>query len=150
MFDSIKNIIGDIASGAIKDQRIALSQEQLTALDSEAKVLASELSEAQRKVSALEQENANLKTQLQRLQPAGALLKETADVLQFFFDQGHDLSIEQIAQRFRFKMSVAEYYFDDLMKRRFVRQTRVGSDNSSGAFGLTHEGREYVMQNRTS
>ena len=33
MFDTIKSIIGDIASGAVKDQRIALSQEQLGALD---------------------------------------------------------------------------------------------------------------------
>ena len=33
MFDTIKSIIGDIATGAIKDQRIALSAEQLAALD---------------------------------------------------------------------------------------------------------------------
>ena|SRR6266513_1560090 len=33
MFETIKGIIGDIAAGAIKDQRILLSQEQLTALD---------------------------------------------------------------------------------------------------------------------
>jgi hypothetical protein len=33
MFDTIKSIVGDIASGAVKDQRIQLSQEQLAALD---------------------------------------------------------------------------------------------------------------------
>jgi uncharacterized protein with PIN domain len=33
MFETIKSIIGDIASGAVKDQRIALSHEQLSALD---------------------------------------------------------------------------------------------------------------------
>jgi hypothetical protein len=33
MFETIKGIIGDIAAGAMKDQRILLSQEQLITLD---------------------------------------------------------------------------------------------------------------------
>lgn len=49
-------------------------------------------------------------------------------------------------------MSVAEYNFDILRKRKFVQQTRMGIQTYGGSsppmFALTSEGRAYVMQHR--
>jgi hypothetical protein len=69
MFESIKGIIGDIASGAIKDQRIALSQEQLAALDAKLVSLAGELTASKARESNLATDNENLRTRIQNLQP---------------------------------------------------------------------------------
>jgi hypothetical protein len=112
-------------------------------------------------VSALDRENAQLRSKvvelnqkLQHLQPVDGILKETAGVLQFFFDQGRELSIEHIARQFQFQMSVAGFHFDILFKRKFVTQTRVGIEGYGGSspamFGLTSEGRAYVMQRRAA
>jgi uncharacterized protein with PIN domain len=60
MFDTIKAIIGDIASGAIKDQRIELSREQLSVLDSKLKGALDDN-------KTLRQRLAELEGQLQRL-----------------------------------------------------------------------------------
>ncbi len=79
MFDSIKSIIGDIASGAIKDQRIALSESQLAALDSKLKVLAEELALSKSREAKLTTENTQLRQQLERAEPVG--LQENMGVL---------------------------------------------------------------------
>ena len=54
MFDTIKSIVGDIASGAVKDQRIALSQEQLGTLDLKLKEALAQNALLTQRVSALE------------------------------------------------------------------------------------------------
>ena len=124
----------------------ALSKDVIDLLEKKLALMTEETDGLRSKASHLEVENADLKTQIQRLQPGDALPKETADVLQFFFVQGRELSIEQVAQQFQFQISVAGYHFDVLKKRRFVRQTRAITAQHSGAYGLTPEGRAYVMQ----
>jgi len=137
----------DIAKEIIRIANTAtLGKDVIDLLKEKVALLTEEIDTLRSKASSLEVENADLKASLQSLQPGDVLPKETADVLQFFFDQGHELSIEQVAQRFQFQMSVAEYHFDVLRKRRFVRPTRAISARSSGAYGLTQEGRGYVMQ----
>ena len=54
MFDTIKGIIGDIAAGAIKDQRVALSREELTALDAKLREALSENENLSQRVTELE------------------------------------------------------------------------------------------------
>jgi uncharacterized protein with PIN domain len=63
MFDTIKSIVGDIASGAVKDQRIALSHEQLSALDLK-------LKEALAQNALLAQRTRELEAQLKKYQRA--------------------------------------------------------------------------------
>jgi hypothetical protein len=140
----------DIAKDIVRIATTAtLSKDVIDLMEKKLALLTEEIASLRSKVLHLEAENASLKTQLQRLQPADALPKDTADVLQFFFDQGRDLSIEEIAQRFNFKMSVAEYHFDVLKKQGFVYQTGVDLGLSPVGFALTIGGREYVMQRRT-
>lgn len=75
MFETIKGIIGDIAGGAIKDQRIALTQEQLAALDLKLRdsleqlgVALADKAQLAKRVSELEQLVADRDAQLQNFQ----------------------------------------------------------------------------------
>jgi septal ring factor EnvC (AmiA/AmiB activator) len=150
--DIAKDIVRIANTATLSKDVIDLMEKKLAILTEEVASLARQLSDANAQIASLETENAKLKAQAHRLQPAGGLSNETADVLQFFFDQGRDLSIEHIAQKFQFQMSVAEYHFDVLFKRRFVTQTRMGIETYGGSspamFALTSEGRSYVMEHR--
>lgn len=93
MFETIKGVIGDLASGSIKDQRIALSQEQLAALDfklrdalAEATVLRQRAVESEaekatlrQRVAELEAANADLQAQLAAVQPTVAVPRSQRD-----------------------------------------------------------------------
>ena len=73
MFDTIKGIIGDIAAGAIKDQRIALSQEQLTALDAKLRDALSENARLSQRVMELEKLVADRDAKIESFQPSADL-----------------------------------------------------------------------------
>jgi hypothetical protein len=144
---------GDIAKDVVRlASTHGLSKDVIDLLEKKVSLLVDENAKLSTQVSRLEIENAQLRQQLQHFQPAGGIPKQTDDVLQFFFDHGDDLSVEEIAQKFQFQMSVAEYHFDLLRKRAFVHQTRMGFQTYGGSspamFGLTSEGRAYVMQRR--
>jgi hypothetical protein len=92
--------------------------------------------------------DANLKPQPQHVQPAGSGFKEdTLKVMDFFFQHGGELSIEQVASHLRLSKSVTEFHFDELTRRRFLRQSQAAFGNHSGYYELTSEGRKYVMEN---
>jgi hypothetical protein len=129
-----------------------LSKDVIDLLEKKTALLAEQVTALDRENAELRGEVVQLRQQLQHLQPTDGLQKETIDVLKFFFDHGHELSIEEVVQRFRFQMSVAKYHFDILFKRKFLWQSRVGFETYTGSspamFELTGAGREFVMQNR--
>jgi hypothetical protein len=129
-----------------------LGKDVIDLLEKKTALLTEQVSALDRENVQLREEVVQLRQQLQRLQPVDGILKETSDVLKCFFDQGRELSVEHVARHFQFQMSVAESHFDVLFKREFVRQTRMGSEtygrSRPAMFGLTSEGRSYVMQNR--
>jgi hypothetical protein len=81
MFDTIKGIIGDIAAGAIKDQRIQLSQEQLTALDAKLREALSENENLSQRVTELEGLVAERDAKIAQLQPSADLDPFAFDIL---------------------------------------------------------------------
>ncbi len=143
MFDSIKAVIGDIASVAIKDQRIALSQEQLAILDAKFREALEEVALLTKRVAQLETDNANLEAKLQKLRPVnGALDPQTRDILKFYFDHPDGLTSEQVARRFNLSKSAADYHVDVLFKRKFLQQLTM---SMSPLCCMSHNGREFVM-----
>jgi regulator of replication initiation timing len=68
MFDTLKSTIGDIASGAVKDQRIALSHEQLGALDLKLKDALTENSMLRSQNAVLARRVSELEAKLQRFE----------------------------------------------------------------------------------
>lgn len=109
--------------------------------------LREQLGELRLQVQSLQSENERLKAQLEALKTKVDDLKEdTVKVLRVFFNAGRNLSLEHVAQQLQLQPSVTEFHFGVLMKRRLLRQTRVGFGGGSGAFGLTHEGLKYAME----
>jgi superfamily II RNA helicase len=88
MFETIKGIIGDIAAGAIKDQRILLSQEQLIALDLKLREALSENERLSQRLKELERLVAERQRQIDQLnkatQPARDLPEESEKMLVIF------------------------------------------------------------------
>ena len=152
MFDTIKGIIGDIAAGAIKDQRIALSQEELTALDTKLRDALSENARLSQRVMELEKLVADRDATIEGLQLSANLDPFAFDILKFFFDQSRDLSAEDAAAQFSLPIGVAQFHTDSLLERRFIQQTIIGVSTEFGEqpamFAITSAGRKYVMQHR--
>lgn len=76
---------------------------------------------------------------------------KTLEVLQMFFDQPDGLPSNYIAQCLKVKESVADFYIDELLKRGFIRQTRIGisgyGGNSPPIFSIIAAGREFLIRN---
>ena len=81
MFETIKGVIGDIATGAIKDQRIALSEEQLAALDLKLRDALAENTRLSQRVIELERLVADRDAELQKLRQHDQLYEESMGVL---------------------------------------------------------------------
>ena len=121
MFDTIKGIIGDIAAGAIKDQRIALSQEQLTALDAKLREALSENENLSQRVTELEGLVAERDAKIAQLQPSADLEPTAFAILKFFFEQSLDLSTTDIAAQFSLPIGIAEFHTDSLLEHRLIQ-----------------------------
>ncbi|MDD5260920.1 MAG: hypothetical protein PHD76_03635 [Methylacidiphilales bacterium] len=152
MFDSIKGIIGDIAAGAIKDQRIALTKEQLTTLDLKLRDAISENARLSHRVIELENLVADRDAKIAQLQPVvNALDPKALEILKFFFDQSCNLSTQDIMRRFQLPMGVADYHTDTLLQRGLIQQTCFGVSSPFGEqppmSAISGEGRKYIMQN---
>jgi hypothetical protein len=152
MFDTIKGIIGDIAAGAIKDQRIALSQEQLTALDAKLREALSENENLSQRVTELEGLVAERDAKIAQLQPSADLDPFAFEILKFFFNQSRDLSTKGVATQFSMPVGVAEFHADTLRERSLIELTSRGVSTESGMcpalFAITSAGRKYVMELR--
>jgi hypothetical protein len=120
MFDTIKGIIGDIAAGVIKDQRIALSQEQLTALDAKLREALSENENLSQRVTELEGLVAERDAKIAQLQPSADLDPLAFEILKFFFNQSRDLSTKEVATQFSLPVGVAEFHADTLRQRSLI------------------------------
>ena len=148
MFEAIKGIIGDIAAGSIKDQRIALSQEQLIALNAKLEVLTGELANAhlrkaelQNRVSELQSDNANLRLQIQRHQPdAHGLTEEDIAALKFLDTAGDEVYPAQVAVALGIAKTRAVWLLDRLtgLERVWCRPVRPHS------YFITQKGRDVV------
>jgi hypothetical protein len=153
MLDTIKGIIGDIAAGAIKDQRIALSREQLNTLDAKLSDALSEVERLSRRVIELERLVAERDAKIAQLQPSADLDPSALEILRFFFNESRDLSVEEAATRFNTPIGVAQFHADTLLERGMIQQTTIGVftdeyGDSPGIFAITAVGRKYVMQHR--
>ena len=98
-------------------------------------------------MSALKAENAKLVAAIARSQ-SPELEAVTRDLLMFFFDEGDSASGHSIQQRFRLKAAVADYHIDELLRRKFITQTRLGGDSASCWYAIAGEGRDFIMKNR--
>jgi hypothetical protein len=127
-----------------------LSKDVVDLLEKKSSLLAEQVTALERENTQLKLENGQLRQQLQHLRPpSDSLDGDTRKVLQLFFEAGRELTIGQVAGHLGFQASVAEFHFDELVRRRFIDQSGVGYDNASCRYELMPEGRRYVMTHRT-
>jgi predicted transcriptional regulator len=161
MLDDARNLIGDLASGKIKDQRLALLADELTASDRK-------LADATAKLSVLEAGNKNLEEHVKQLEATihhfGLQLKtevdgrkyvsdEAAKMLELLFDSESRMTINRLAEAMGITVNVAKFHFDSLVAERLVEQAgsepqwyRVGEKQTFlSTYDLTPGGRKQVM-----
>jgi Uma2 family endonuclease len=85
-----------------------------------------------------------------KAQPEPALDQKTLDVLTLLCGSANELSPLQIAMNLRLSPEMAEKYIDELLRRRFIAQSRgagAGSGSGQTTFQVRPEGRKYVDEN---
>jgi DNA-binding transcriptional ArsR family regulator len=132
MFETIKGIIGDIAAGAIKDQRIALSQEQLTVLDARMREALEQLGASRRENTRLSQRVAELEqlvedrdAQISQLtvpgdQPRNGRRSETDEKILLLLTNGRELTARQIASQLGISLDRTEVHLAALRDAELV------------------------------
>ncbi len=152
IFSEIERLITEHGSATILRERLALAADQYAALE--------------RKLSELQSENETLRAQLKQSQEENEKLKKlipsrsgkpndfdetTHRILKIFFNQSDDVSVDQVAQQIGVEQGIVEYHFDLMREACFIIQTRVGIETFGGSsppmYGITPEGRKYVVQN---
>ena len=171
MLDDIRNLVGDMLSGKMKDAEISLTKQEsvnlrlkldglldeATNLRNERVILISKL-EAQRiELGDKDSLIANLKAQLDKRDPVADRLEDpTCEVLRFLFDSGEAMALESIMQKFLMASSVAKFHLGVLLKLKFIsfEESTVGFGMDDGfydgcpdQYAIVQKGREYVMKN---
>jgi hypothetical protein len=149
MFETIKGIIGDIAAGAIKDQRILLSQEQLIALDLKLREALSENERLSQRLKELERLVAERQRQIDQLnkatQPARDLPEESEKMLVMFANSSRGITSDKVIVHMGFSQAKGDHYFDQLLKRKFVH-TSTGQMGVGWFYHATSAGRDYLAR----
>ena len=161
MLDDARNLIGDLASGKIKDQRLALLADELTA--SERK-----LADATAQLALLEAENKTLKENVKQLESTshhfGLQMKtdvegrkfvsdQAQQMLEALFDSDSPLTLNGLAANVGLTGNIAKFHFDSLLAERLVEQVgsepqwyRMGERQTFlSTYDLTPGGRKQVM-----
>ncbi len=157
MFDTIKGIIGDIAAGAIKDQRIALSQEQLGALDLKLReslhgvtILRAENARLSQHVTELEQLVADRDAQIQELtvtaqQPRTGDRTETENQILVFLSQHAGATDRAISAELGVSTEKIRFHVAELEQADFVYGQHFYTGQASH-YHIGQEGRRYLIE----
>jgi hypothetical protein len=128
-----------------------LSKDVIDLLEKKLSLIGDELAQVTARSQKFERENAELKEHLQTLLSRHDSLDDTTEkVLRLFFESSRDLSVPAVARATGQKEGVAHYHVDVLCERGFVRRIRpeiiVHDSVTPAAFGLTKEGRAFIVQ----
>ena len=150
MFETIKAIIGDIAAGAIKDQRIALSQEQLAAVDLKLREALSENKGLRERVSALEQLVRGQDAQMKKL-TAATQAQRTADLpeieerILLTLASVEFMTEDAIAERLAVGHHVADHHLETLETAEMIWAEKV-TYGAPRRWRLMSLGRDYLIE----
>lgn len=146
MFETIRSIVGDVASGAIKDEQLKLLDMKLASTLEEAAAL-------KQRVAQLEARNAELEAQIalhhEISNQSSRLSSPQEEVLKIFFDRNGPLTAAKIAHALSIHPSEAMAHIDSLRELNYVRLNTPGMRSNFGkqdaTFVIDREGRAYVM-----
>ena len=134
--DDIRNWIGDIASGHIKDAKLALTETQVSTLLFKVNSLLSQIDEMKGALSDKDAEIVSLKLQLydkgrelsllaeklsQANKASDRLHENCEKMLKLFFEANRELSDRQIASATQLHPGEAQYFLDTLQEYVLTR-----------------------------
>ena len=158
MIDDIRNLLGDIASGKIKDARIALSEAKNAGFLRDIEDLIVERNDLSSKVHVLQTsladslaENLVLAAKLQPAPPVSdGLDDDCRRILLHFFENDKGFAIDDMTSIFDFHQSVAKAHFEELCSKRLIftpgRIVPYGSRARTPVYSITPNGRALAMK----
>lgn len=144
VIDSAREFVRIGTTAGLSKDVVDLLEKKAALLADEIRELESENATLRTKVTNLEAENVQLRAKLPGLQPKMELAKETAEALKLFFERQDYATVNDVAQRLKVEISVAEYHLDELWKLKFI--TPVALTNPA-RYAISTKGREFVMKN---
>ncbi len=151
------SVVNALRNAGVKKDVIDLQEKQVAIFRDEVAVLTRKLEVSESEKANLEVKIAGLKEELKRFSPTEEVIDPKADMmLIFLFDHG-DFTIENLAQTLGIQRAMGEYHRDVLVRLGLIEQTGVGFQgfgamgdwvDTSGRYGLTTKGREYVVRKR--
>lgn len=153
-----------IKSSTILKERLEFLRDQISVLEKENGALKSENAILKGKENAIE---SQLNKARKKIEPLNEVIKGpkkdgkkpcldavTEKVLKLFFDEGQELSVNQVAAKFSINISTAQYHFDLLSEAKLIIQTTTGDKSSwtgestPALFELSYSGRKYLIENK--
>jgi septation ring formation regulator EzrA len=161
LIDLVEKLINE--HGSFKEH-LELLREQISILEKENSALKSENAILKGKEDTIE---SKLKEATKKLERLNQDIKEpkrvgkkprldavTEKVLKLFFDEGQELSVNQVAAKLSINISTAQYHFDRLSEAKLIIQTTTGdksswtTESTPALFELSYSGRKYLIESK--
>lgn len=134
MIDSVRNILGDLASGKIKDARIALLGDTISALERENADLRGALSNCEAKLSVFAAESTDLRKKAEVLNPPDDLSDREKQALHELYEPGRKTGVS-LASALGLSSGDTEAVIDRLDGRGLARRCTMAVPNVSSRIG---------------
>jgi len=149
MIDEIRNWLGDIASGRIKDERITLSKEQASVFESQLIQTLKENALLKSRVKELESENAHLKAQLVEFQKEEGVDSQVLQILGTVFEHNGQFYVSDLEPIFNLSQQEVQHHVDILEGLGFCQRVPEvdGIDfHEPESVKITPAGRDYWVK----
>ncbi len=153
--DIARDAVQLVANAGLKKDVVDLFKEKVALLTDKISTLEQENTTLKTENANFKQKVENLEQQLDRLRPSDELHPDAIKMMELLFDQ--DLAIEYMAEVSGISRGMGKHYRDVLVRSGLIQQTGVGFKgfgamgdwvDTSGSYGLTDKGREYVAKRR--
>jgi predicted nuclease with TOPRIM domain len=130
---------------------IGLPKESMYVLETKLSSLEEQIMMLENENTRLKDENEKLKIQVKCLQPqTEEISNDTIRIMKLLFERANEISADDISTAFKWKLGVADYHIEVLLKKRFIREASVGMQTAFGSsvprYSLTTLGRRYIIQ----
>jgi DNA-binding IclR family transcriptional regulator len=141
--------IGDAGLAKVLREKIELLEMQRAQAAAERDALATQLAQAREKIEVLNSQQADLHGQLENArqetlkQPQTTIDEQSAKLLAAIAHSPDGLVKEELFQHFSMPTAKGDFYFDELIAHKFIRQTSVNMYTGI-RWGATPAGRAYL------
>ena len=145
----LEQLITEHGSAKILRERLELAKDQYTDLEKKVSTLQSENESLCKQLDLCQKENQSLKKLVEKQPGKTSDFDETTHrILKIFFDRSEDISVDLIVDLTGFDRGIVQYHLDLLRDSHFILPTRMGTMFSPPLYGITSNGRKYIVKNK--